>query len=81
MDFSLKRKKKELQLVMFSKISNESNRKPNEIWVDKGSEFYNRSMKSFLQNNDLEIRSTHDEGKYVIAERFIEPYVIKFINP
>ena len=38
-------------------------------------------MKSFLQNNDLEIRSTHDEGKYVIAERFIEPYVIKFINP
>ena len=81
MDYSLKRKKKELQLVMFSKISNESNRKPNEIWVDKGSEFYNRSMKSFLQNNDLEIRSTHDEGKCVIAERFIEPYVIKFINP
>ena len=48
MDYSLKRKKKELQLVMFSKISNESNRKPNEIWVDKGSEFYNRSMKSFF---------------------------------
>ena len=81
MNYSLKRKKKELQLVMFSKISNESNRKPNEIWVDKGSEFYNRLMKSFLQNNDLEIHSTHDEGKHVIAERFIEPYVIKFINP
>ena len=24
----------------------ESNRKPNKIWVDKGSKFYNRSMKS-----------------------------------
>ena len=23
------------------------NRKPNKIWVDQGSEFYNRSMKSF----------------------------------
>ena len=30
----------------FQKILNESNRIPNEIWVGKGSEFYNRSMKS-----------------------------------
>ena len=28
----------------FQKILYESNRKPNKIWVDKGSEFYNRSM-------------------------------------
>ena len=27
-------------------ILDESNRKPNKIWVDKGSGFYNRSMKS-----------------------------------
>ena len=32
----------------FQKILDESNRKPNKIWVDKGSEFYNRSMKSWL---------------------------------
>ena len=49
----------------------ESNCKPNKIWVDKGSEFYNRSMKSFLQNNDIEMYSTHNERKSVIAERFI----------
>ena len=30
----------------FQKILKESNRKPNKIWVDKGSEFYNISMKS-----------------------------------
>ena len=36
----------------FQKIFDESNCKPNKIWVDKGSEFYKRSMKSFLQNND-----------------------------
>ena len=36
-----------------------------------GSEFYDRSMKSFLQNNGIEIYSTHNEGKSVAAERFI----------
>ena len=36
-------------------ILDKSNRKPNKIWVDKGSEFYNRSMKSFLQNNNIEM--------------------------
>ena len=34
----------------FQKISDESNSKLNKIWVDKGSEFYNRAMKSFSQN-------------------------------
>ena len=32
----------------FQKVLNESNRKPNQIWVDKDSKFYNRSMKSWL---------------------------------
>ena len=41
-----------------------------KILVDEGSEFYTRSMKSFLQNNDIEMHSEHSEGKSVIAERF-----------
>ena len=41
--------------------------KPNKIWVDKGSKFYNRSMKSFLQNSNIEMYSTHNEGKSVVA--------------
>ena len=28
-------------------------------------------MKSFLQNNDMEMYSKHNEGKFVVAERFI----------
>ena len=32
----------------FQKSLYESNCKPNKRWVDKGSEFHNRSMKSFL---------------------------------
>ena len=33
----------------FQKILNESNWKTNKLWVDKGSKFYNRSMKSWLE--------------------------------
>ena len=53
------------------KISDESNCKPHKIWADKSSEFYNRLIKSVFQNNDIEMYSTHNEGKSVIAERFI----------
>ena len=31
------------------KVLDESNRKSNKLWVDKSAEFYNRSMKSWLQ--------------------------------
>ena len=33
----------------FQKILDEPNRERNKILVDKGSEFYNRSMKSWLE--------------------------------
>ena len=32
----------------FQIIFKKSNRKPNKIWVDKGSEFYNNSFKKWL---------------------------------
>ena len=46
-------------------------RKPNKIWVDQGSEFYNNSFKDFLKINNIEMYSTFNEGKSVVAERFI----------
>ena len=39
--------------------------------MDKGSGFYNRSMKSRLQNNDIEKYSIHKKEKSVVAERFV----------
>ena len=50
------------------------NQTTNQIkkWLDKGSEFYNRSMKSWLENNDIEMYSTHNKGKSVVAARFIK---------
>ena len=55
----------------FQKILDKSNRKPNKICVDKGTKFYNRSIKSLLQDNDVKAFSTHNEGKSIVAERFI----------
>ena len=55
----------------FQKILDDLNRKANKILVDKGSEVYNRSMKLWLEKNDIETYSTHNEGKSVFAERFI----------
>ena len=54
-----------------------SGRKPNKIWIDKGSEFYNRSMKSWLQDNDMEMYSTHNKEKSVVAERSIRDLEIQ----
>ena len=56
----------------FQKILDKSARKPNKIWVDKGTEFYNNSFKKRLKDNDIEIYLRHNEGKSVAAERFIK---------
>ena len=62
--------KKGISIVnVFQSILNKSKRKPNKIWVDKGSEFYNASFKKWLQ--DIVMYSTNKEGKSVVAERFI----------
>ena len=68
----LKNKKGDSIVDGFKKILDDSGRKPTKIWVDHGSEFYNNKFKSFLKNNDIEMYSTFNEGKSVVAERFIK---------
>ena len=64
--------KKGISIVKaFQSILKQSNSKPNKIWVDKGSEFYNAYFKKWLQGIDIVMYSTHNEGKSVVAERFI----------
>ena len=46
-------------------ILDSSNRKPNKVWVDQGSKFYNSSFKKLLKENHLEMYSTYNEGKSV----------------
>ena len=68
----LKDKKGVSIVTAFQSILKQSNnRKPSKIWVDKGPEFYNASFKKWLQDNDIVIYSTNNEGKSAVAERFI----------
>ena len=56
-------------------------------WANKGSKFYNTLMKSWLQDHDKEMYSTHNEEKSVIAAEIsirtfknkIYQYMIMFI--
>ena len=56
------------------KFLDDSKKKPNKIWVDKGSEFYNRSMKPWLQDSDIVMYSTHFKGKSAVTERFVRTF-------
>ena len=63
--------KKGISIVnAFNKIIKQSNRKPNKIWVDQGGEFYN-VFEKWLSDNDINMYSRYNEGKSVVAERFI----------
>ena len=56
---------------------NESTRKPNKVWEgsegSEGSEVYNRSTKLWLQDNDIEIYSTNNEGNMLLLKDLLEP--------
>ena len=67
----LKDKKGVTIVNTFQKILDDSKRKPHKKWIDKDSEFYNRSLKSWLEKNYIEMFSTHNEGKSVVTEKSI----------
>ena len=54
----------------FNKIISKG-RKPNEIWVNQGREFYNNSSKDFLKIKNIEMYSAYNEGKSIVVEKFI----------
>ena len=44
---------------------------PQKIWVDRGSEFYNKEFQKWANHNKITIYSTYGESKSVVVERFI----------
>ena len=70
----LKDKKGTTVVNAFQNILKKSNRKLNKIWLDKGSEFYKNYFKKWLQDNNTEMYSTHNEGKSAVADRFIRTF-------
>ena len=58
----------------FQNVLDESNRKLNKIWLHKGSEFYNKSMKSRLKKkNTIEMYSTQNEELIPFLKDFLKP--------
>ena len=49
----LKDKKGTTIVNAFQSILDNSKRKPNKIWVNKGSEFYNTHFKEWLKDNNI----------------------------
>ena len=41
------------------------------MWAYQGGEFYYNLLKRFLKINNIEMYSTYNEGKSVVAERFL----------
>ena len=67
----LKGKKGVAIVNAFQQILNKSGFKPNKTWVDQGGKFYNNVFTKWLKDNDIEMHSTHNEGKSLVAKRFI----------
>ena len=57
-------------LEAFRKIAKEFGRIPQHLWVDKGLEFYNKDVNSWLKENNIIMYSTYSEHKSVVVERF-----------
>ena len=58
---------------LFKVVFTHSTKKPNKIWADQDSEFYNflkKSFKKWVKDNDIEIYSIYNEGKSTVAEIF-----------
>ena len=59
----------------FKKIISEK-RKPNKIWVDQGSEFYNNFFIDFLKINKSEMYPTYNERKSFVAIRTLKNKIL-----
>ena len=57
----------------FPKILDESGRKLNKIWVDEGTEFYNKWLKSWLEKNDIEMYASIMREDLQLPKDLLEP--------
>ena len=58
----------------------EAESKRRRKWVDQIGELYNKLFKRFLKTNNIERYSTYNEGKSVLAERFIRALKTRFLS-
>ena len=76
---SLKDKKGITIVNVYQKIISKC-RKPNKIQVDQGGDICNNLFNRFLKISNIEVYSTYNEGKSIVAERFIRTLKNKILK-
>ena len=64
----------------FQKILNEPGRKPNKMRLDKERKFCNRSVKPWLQDNDIEFIKHIMKENILSLKDLLKPFRTKSIN-
>ena len=67
---ALNDKKTESVSLAFDLIFEKSERKPEKLWTDKGSEFISKHFKDFLKKNNITLYHTQNEEKSSVVERW-----------
>ena len=76
----LKDKKGATTFNAFEQILKKFNKKPNKTWIDKSIRFYNNCFEKWLQDKNIEMYSTHNEGNLMLLKDLLKCYRIKFTN-
>ena len=59
-------------------------RKPSRLWVDRGGEFYNRTLDLWIEDNGIERYSTYNEEKAMVVRRYnrtLKTTVLEYMSP
>ena len=55
--------------------------KPEKLWIDRGSEFYNKAFKSLLKEYETEFYTTYSDLKALFIERFNRTFLHIIYKP
>lgn len=66
----LKDKSGKTVLTAFKSIVEDAESSPQKLWVDQGTEFYNKDFLKYLKQINCSIYSTYSENKASVIERF-----------
>ena len=67
----LKNKMATTVLFAVEAVVSKSKRIPEKVWLDQGSEFYNKQFQAWANDNNIVMYSTHGESKSVVVERWV----------
>ena len=77
----LKDKSGKSTTTAFTKLLESSKRKPQKVWSNRGKVFYNQTFLHYLNEQNIQIYSTHSNLKAVFVERFNRTLLTQIKEP